>query len=187
MEQLLIRECEELARQAMEELLSQASTREDDIVVVGCSTSEVAGMEIGTSPQPEIAAALLRGLLAPVHRRRLFFAAQCCEHLNRALVINSQALLCHSLVQVNALPRPNAGGAFATAAWKMLEDPIAVEAVSAAAGIDIGGTMIGMHLRPVAVPVRLSVQSIGKAWISAARTRPKFVGGERTFYDETLL
>lgn len=183
----MLQEYTEAAHTAMMELLRKAATQPGDIVVVGCSTSEVAGRTIGTAPVPDIAAALLRGLAPPLQERGLFLAAQCCEHLERALVIPAEAIKLHGLTRVNAIPQPKAGGSFATAAYQLLENPVLVRNVQAVAGIDIGSTLIGMHLQPVVVPVRLSLNSIGHATLVAARTRPCFVGGSRAVYDEKLL
>ncbi len=180
---------EQLAAQAMEELLACAKPDAGQIVVVGCSSSEVSGARIGTAPAPDIGEALVRGMLPLLQARGLFLAAQCCEHLNRALVVEAEALHAHGLVRVNALPRPEAGGSFATAAWHALRAPVLAEGVQAVAGIDIGSTLIGMHLHRslVAVPVRLSAGQIGRAPVTAARTRPRFIGGARAAYDDTLL
>lgn len=175
-----------LAQSAMEELLSLAAWEAGEIVVVGCSSSEVAGWEIGSKSSPELAAALVAGLLGPLREKGLYLAAQCCEHLNRALILEKEALRAHRLEQVNVVPRAKAGGAFATAAWQAMEHPVAAERVAAVAGLDIGATLIGMHLRPVAVPLRLSIKQIGKANVMAARTRPKFIGGARAHYDDGL-
>lgn len=177
----------ELAARAMEELLESAAVEPGDIIIVGCSSSEVAGNRIGTAPMPDLAADIVAGLLPPLRQRGLWLAAQCCEHLNRALVIEREAARVHGLVRVNALPRPGAGGSFATAAWQAMQAPTLAETVQAAAGLDIGATLIGMHLRRVAVPVRLSLAAIGEASLTAARTRPPFIGGGRAVYDETIL
>lgn len=178
---------EKLAESAMEELLKSAATLPGDIVVVGCSTSEIAGQAIGKGSVPAIGEEIVAGLLPPIRRRGLYLAAQCCEHLNRSLVVEAAALRAHHLTRVNALPRPGAGGSFATAAWQACEAPALAQSVFAAAGLDIGATLIGMHLRPVAVPVRLSVARIGEAGLTAARSRPPFIGGARAHYDDTLL
>jgi len=172
---------------AVKQLLSIANPESNDIVVVGCSTSEVAGKEIGTSPGIEIAGALLEGILPTLRENGLFLAAQCCEHLERALVVEKEALKVHGLIRVNAIPKPTAGGSFAAQAYKMFDEPVLVQAVMAGAGLDIGQTMIGMHLRPVVVPLRLGIKKIGEAPLLGARTRPRFVGGERAVYDESLL
>lgn len=177
----------EQARRAVQDLLEVARLSPGDIVVVGCSTSEVGGHRLGTASVPEVGVELARGILAPLAEAGLFLAAQCCEHLDRVLIVERDALARHALTQVNVVPQPKAGGSFATAAYGLFAAPVAVEAVQAAAGIDIGGTLIGMHLRQVAVPVRLSVTHIGEAPVSAARTRPKLVGGSRAVYDESLL
>lgn len=175
------------AHSAITELLKVARTQPGEMVVVGCSTSEVAGSAIGTCPGPDIAAALLKGLLPPLKEHGLFLAAQCCEHLERALVVEAAAAKALQLERVNALPQPKAGGSFATAAFQLFEQPVLVARVQAVAGLDIGNTLMGMHLRPVVVPVRLSITKIGQAPLVAARTRPRFVGGSRAVYDDALL
>lgn len=183
----MLQEYRSAGENAVLELLSQARLTRGDLLVVGCSTSEVAGRQIGTTPGPEIARALLEGMLPVLEAQGVFLAAQCCEHLNRALILETCALEMHRLTPVNVVPQPKAGGSFATAAWQMFHCPAAVEYVQAAAGLDIGDTLIGMHLRPVAVPVRLSLRKIGEANLVAARTRPKFIGGIRAIYNENLL
>lgn len=178
---------EKQAREAMETLLAQAKCRPGDLVVVGCSSSEIIGSKIGTASSPEIAQAVLDGLLPVVQAQGLFLAAQCCEHLNRALIVERAAAERFGYEPVNVIPQPKAGGSFATAAWARFVEPVAVEFVRAQAGLDIGGTLIGMHLKHVAVPVRLPVSHIGEAILLAARVRPKFVGGARAHYNEALL
>lgn len=178
---------EKQAREAMEALLAQAKCKPGDLVVVGCSSSEIIGSKIGTASSPEIAQAVLDGLLPVVQAQGLFLAAQCCEHLNRALIVERAAAERFGYEPVNVIPQPKAGGSFATAAWARFDEPVAVEFVRAQAGLDIGGTLIGMHLKHVAVPVRLPVSHIGEAILLAARVRPKFVGGVRAHYNEALL
>ncbi len=173
------------AREAAEELITLARLRPGQILVVGCSTSEVRGARIGTDSAPQTAAALFGAIQAVCQAHGVYLAAQCCEHLNRALVIERAAL--PGAEPVNAVPRPKAGGSFATAAYAGLREPIVVEHLRADAGLDIGGTLIGMHLREVAVPVRLRRRQIGQALVLAARTRPKFIGGARAEYDPALL
>ena len=172
------------ARKATEELLEAAHLETGDIFVVGCSSSEIRGGRIGHDSSMEVAAAVLAGVLPPLQEQGVYLAAQCCEHLNRALIVEREYALAHGLEIVCVKPQPKAGGSFATTAYENFRDPVAVEEVSAAAGIDIGGTLIGMHLKRVAVPVRLSVKTIGKAAILCARTRPKFIGGSRAVYPE---
>ncbi|MCI8500941.1 MAG: TIGR01440 family protein [Oscillospiraceae bacterium] len=174
-------------RQAAEELLAAASCRERDIFVVGCSSSEILGEKIGTHSSEEAAKAVLEGLYPVLKERGIYLAAQCCEHLNRALILEREAAAYYRLPICNVQPQPKAGGSFATAAYAAFFDPVAVEAVEAAVGMDIGDTLIGMHLRSVAVPVRLSVKKIGEANLVCARTRPKFIGGERAHYRLDLL
>ena len=175
------------ARQAVSELLEVARLEPGDLFVVGCSSSEVGGGKIGSNSSPEIAQAVFQGLYPPLKERGIYLAAQCCEHLNRALILEREAAAYYRLPICNVQPQPKAGGSFATAAYAAFFDPVAVEAVEAAVGMDIGDTLIGMHLRSVAVPVRLSVKKIGEANLVCARTRPKFIGGERAHYRLDLL
>lgn len=177
------------AAAAMQALVEEAGLHAGEIVVVGCSSSEVGGHKIGTDSSPEVARAILEGILPILGRNGLYLAAQCCEHLGRALVVEYDAAVRYGLAAVNVIPQPKAGGSFATAAYAAFHHPVAVESLhaQAAAGLDIGGTLIGMHLRPVAVPLRLSMRQLGNAILLAARTRPKFVGGGRAVYDSNLL
>ncbi len=173
------------AAQAAEELCEQARLGPGSILVVGCSTSEVRGSRIGTDSAPDTGGDLVEAILAVLKPRGVFLAAQCCEHLNRCLIVERSAV--PGLEPVNVVPQPKAGGSFATAAYARFSDPVAVEHIRADAGLDIGGTLIGMHLKEVAVPGRLPLRPIGQAPLLAARTRPKFIGGSRAKYDETLL
>ena len=153
-----------------------------ELLVVGCSSSEIAGGTIGHMSSPQIGEAVCRGVLRACQERGCQAAFQCCEHLNRALIVERQVARARGLEAVCVVPQPKAGGSLATAAWRQLKEPVAVEALRADAGLDIGGTLIGMHLRPVAVPVRLETRQMGQALILAARTRPKLIGGERACY-----
>ena len=167
------------------ELCDRAGLHKGDTVVVGCSTSEIVGSKIGTDSSPEVAEAVCAALMGAAEERGVYLAFQCCEHLNRAIVIEREAAL--GLERVNVLPQPKAGGSMATAAYASMRDPVVVEEIKADAGIDIGFTLIGMHLKRVAVPLRLENDRIGEAKVLAARVRPKFIGGSRAVYDETLL
>ena len=171
-------------KQAAEELLTAANLHSGDIVVVGCSSSEVIGSRIGTDSRPEVAEEIFCALQSVLAPKGLFLAAQCCEHLNRALVIERAAAEKFMYDEVCVRPMPKAGGSFATAVYDAMTDPVVVEHVKAKAGLDIGNTLIGMHLRDVAVPLRLSVKKIGQAHLNAAYTRPKLIGGERAHYPE---
>lgn len=164
------------------ELIQTAELKSGDILVVGCSTSEVLGSKIGTASSPDTAEALFRGIYKAANESGIHLAAQCCEHLNRALIIERKVALERGYEIVCVVPKPKAGGSFATAAYKGFDDPVAVEYIRADAGIDIGDTLIGMHLKAVAVPVRLSENTVGQARIICARTRPKYIGGERACY-----
>ena len=179
---------EEIRAQAVlaaEELTEKARLKSGQIVIVGCSSSEICGQKVGSASSPETADAVFSGLYKVFREKGIYRAAQCCEHLNRAVILERAAAGTREIV--NVVPFPKAGGSFATAAWRELSDPVAVEEIEADAGLDIGGTLIGMHLKKVAVPLRLSIDHIGEAILLCARTRPKFIGGVRAHYDETLL
>lgn len=167
------------------EIIEKASLKENQILVVGCSTSEITGNKIGTFSCPDTAEEVFAGVKKAADEKGIFVAAQCCEHLNRAIIIEESAV--NSYDVVNVVPQPKAGGSFATAAYKHFTNPVAVEEIKADAGIDIGFTMIGMHLKKVAVPVRLEHNKIGAATVLGARVRPKFIGGERAIYNNDLL
>ena len=172
------------AKNAAEELVEKAHLTAGKIVVVGCSTSETLGSNLGSHSVPEVGKALFEALQSVFKPRGIYIAAQCCEHLNRTIIVERDAVPFAEIV--NVVPQPKAGGSFATACYQAFEHPVAIEHIKADAGIDIGGTLIGMHLREVAVPLRLQQNHIGKAIVLAARTRPKFIGGDRAHYDESL-
>ena len=167
-----------------EELIEKANLKAGQILVVGCSTSEVLGSKIGTNSNPDTAKEIFRALHDTANQYGIDLAIQCCEHLNRAIITERKAVPFGEIV--NVVPQPKAGGSLATAAYAGFADPVAVEEIKADAGIDIGFTLIGMHLKKVAVPVRLEHNRIGEAMIVAARTRPKFIGGERAVYSDDL-
>ena len=173
------------AAEAAEELVEKAGLGSGNIVVIGCSTSEVCGEMIGSASVPEAAEAIYMGLSDVFSPKGIYIAAQCCEHLNRAIIIEREAAKGCEIV--NVVPQPKAGGSFATAAYKFANDPVALEEIKADAGLDIGMTLIGMHLKKVAVPLRLERKTIGSATLNAARVRPKFIGGERAHYDSNLM
>lgn len=177
----------EEAYRAAKELLEVAKLEEDQLLVVGCSTSEVGGVTIGTFSSPELAEAVFGGLYQATQEAGVYLAAQCCEHLNRALILEKEAAERYGYEIVNVVPQPKAGGSFATAAYKAFDCPVAVEHIKAHAGMDIGDTLIGMHLRDVAVPVRIRTREIGDAHVVCARTRLKYIGGERAQYDTTVM
>ncbi len=175
------------AREGLLALLEVAKLEKGDIFVVGCSSSEIIGGTIGKNSDLDAAKAVFDGIYPVLKERGIYLAAQCCEHLNRAIIIEKAAARAYGLEQVNVVPQKKAGGSFATQAYAAFDEPCAVEHILAAAGMDIGGTLIGMHLREVAVPVRTSVDCIGEARVVYARTRFKFVGGERAVYNEDLM
>ena len=178
------------SRQAVKEILEAARLREGSLFVIGCSSSEILGDQIGTATNLESAQAVYEGIIPLLKENGILAAAQCCEHLNRALVVERETMEHYGFEQVNAIPQPNhAGGAFATVCYERFDDPVLVEDIRgrADAGIDIGGTMIGMHMHSVVVPMRTSIRKIGEAPIICARHRPKYVGGKRAIYDDNLI
>lgn len=175
----------EQTKAAISELCENANLKEGNIVVVGCSTSEVVGATIGTNSNYEVAGEIFNALYDYTKSKGLFLAIQCCEHLNRAIITERTAVPFAECV--NVMPQPKAGGSVATQAYLGFEEPVALEEIKADAGLDIGLTMIGMHLKKVAVPLRLKNNTIGEALVVAARTRPKFIGGARAVYNDELL
>ena len=172
------------AQQIICEFTEAARLRPGQLMVIGCSSSEIVGARIGKGGSLEVAEAVLAGIYPHLQEKGIRLAVQCCEHLNRALIMERADAEQRGYEIVNAVPHTRAGGSFATAVWAAMEDPVAVEAIQADAGIDIGGTLIGMHLKRVAVPVRLSMNRLGQALLLCARTRPKYIGGERAHYME---
>ncbi len=168
------------------ELISVAKPKKGSVLVVGCSTSEVLGSRPGTNSAPSVGEAICSGIMRACNKAEIFLAAQCCEHLNRAIIVEEELANKLNLERVNAKPMPKAGGSFPTALWKTLKSPCTVEKIKADLGLDIGLVLIGMCLKEVAVPLRLTNCKIGSAPIVAARTRPKFIGGERACYEEEL-
>lgn len=169
-------------KSAVEELLDRSGLKKGSLLVVGCSSSEILGERIGKGSSPEVGIAVAETVLSVLNERGIFLAAQCCEHLNRALVVEREASYNFMLDEVSVRPMPKAGGSFAAAVFDLMDDPVVVEYVKADAGLDIGCTLIGMHLKAVAVPLRLSVRKIGSASVNSAYTRPKLIGGNRAHY-----
>lgn len=169
----------------MKELGERAKLKAGDIVVIGCSTSEIIGSKIGTNSSPDVARIVFKAIYEYANKMEWHLAFQCCEHLNRAIVVERDTVPGAEIV--NVVPQPKAGGSMAAQAYQHFENPVVIEEIEADAGIDIGFTLIGMHLKKVAVPVRLENNKIGEATILAARTRPRFIGGIRAVYNEELL
>lgn len=174
-------ECEIIIK----ELIEKTKLKKGDVLVVGCSTSEVVGDTIGTNSNIQVAEEIFDAIYSILKKNGIYLAVQCCEHLNRAIVTEKDAVLGSEIV--NVVPKAKAGGSLATIAYQKFKNPVVVEEIKADAGLDIGDTLIGMHLKKVAVPVRLSTNTLGKAHITCARVRPKFIGGVRAIYDENLL
>lgn len=175
------------ANSAILEILEKAKLKKGDVFVVGCSSSTVAGEAIGTASSIDIAKAIFDGIYPELTKRGIFLAAQCCEHLNRAIITEKAVAEAQNREPVNVVPQPKAGGSFATTAYNTFKEPVALEHIKADAGMDIGGVLIGMHLKEVAVPLTLKTKKIGDANITSARTRLKFIGGERAHYNKDLM
>ena len=178
----MLDDIKEAAKNVGAEFVNKARLQPGQMVVVGCSTSEIAGKSIGSGGSPEIGTIVFETLYHVFAEKGIKLAAQCCEHLNRAIVVESSDAAGYEIVSV--IPQPDAGGAFATAAYKRFNAPVVIEEIQADAGLDIGGTLIAMHLKRVAVPIRLEHTHIGKAVVTAAYTRPKLIGGVRAKYAE---
>lgn len=176
---------EQQAEAILTEVAEMADLRPGQILVIGCSTSEVLGKQIGKAGSEEVASALYRAIDKVRQSRGFALAFQCCEHLNRALVVESKTMEKYDLEEVSVVPVPSAGGSMAAHAYARMSSPVVVESIKAHAGIDIGNTLIGMHLRAVAVPIRPSTRRIGEAHVTAARTRPKLIGGARAVYERS--
>lgn len=179
-------EVTEKARNIVIDIIEQSKLKNGDIFLIGCSTSTIFGEAYGSSSSMDIAKALFEGIYPELESRGIYIAVQCCEHLNRAIILSEKIAEKLGIDIVNVVPQPKAGGSFATVAYERIDMPVAVEHIRADAGMDIGGVLIGMHLKEVAVPLNLKENMIGKAHITAARTRPKFIGGERAHYDESM-
>ena len=176
-----LKKLEQDAYEAACEILETAKLKAGNLFVVGCSTSEVIGGRIGTASSPETAQAVFAGIYRATKEYNVYLATQCCEHLNRSLILEREAAEKYGYEEVNVVPQPKAG------AYHTFAEPVAVEHIKAHAGMDIGDTFIGMHLKDVAVPVRISKKQLGEAHLTCARTRAKFVGGVRAVYDEAKL
>ncbi|MGO4889145.1 TIGR01440 family protein [Anaerobacillus sp. MEB173] len=167
---------------ALDDLYDSFPMSEAHLLVVGTSTSEVIGERIGTSGTVEVAEGIFSAIKVLQQKSGVQVAFQCCEHLNRALVMERSTALKYGYEMVSVVPSLKAGGSMATYAYQNLSDPVVVEFIKADAGIDIGDTLIGMHLKHVAVPVRSKVKQIGEAHVAMAKTRPKYIGGPRAEY-----
>ena len=173
------------ARACVNEIVEASGIKNGQVFVVGCSTSEICGDMIGSNSSLEVAKAVFSAIYEELTKKGIYLASQCCEHLNRAIIIEREAAEAIGMSDhiVTVVPQPKAGGSFATCAYYTFKEPVALEEIQADAGIDIGGTLIGMNLKRVAVPVKLTNNTIGSANVLAARTRPKYIGGIRAAYD----
>lgn len=169
-------------RRALLELIEKASLKENDIFVLGGSSSEVQGGQIGKNSSLEIGETIIKEVLEILNEKKIYLAVQGCEHINRALVVERELAEKKDLEIVSVVPALHAGGSMALAAYKYMKDPVMVEHIVAKAGMDIGDTEIGMHVKFVQVPVRLSIKEIGKGHLTALSSRPKLIGGERAVY-----
>lgn len=183
MDEALLEEIRLTLRQAVDALAEAGHIQPGGLIVLGCSTSEVAGARIGKGSVPELGKVIARAMLEACQAHGLEAAFQCCEHLNRAVVMEQRVLKELRLTQVRAIPQPKAGGSVPAAAWKLLEQPALAMAVQADAAIDVGDTLVGMHIRPVAVPLRLDVNHVGHANLVMAYSRLPYIGGSRAVYE----
>ena len=176
------------ASQVINEVMEKAKLKEGQLFIIGCSSSETIGERMGTASSKDAAQAIYSAVVSELQSRNIRVAVQCCEHLNRAVVVERETAEHYGFEEVNVIPQPHAGGAFAVEAYKNFKDPVVVESIEAKAdaGLDIGGVLIGMHIHPVVVPLRMEHKNIGKAVIIAARRRPKYVGGVRAVYSDSL-
>ncbi len=182
----MIEKLRQEARELALQFCEGAKIKKGQLVVMGSSSSEIRGSKIGSDSSLEVAEAVFGEIYKVITEKGAYLAVQCCEHLNRALIVEREALKNDTDI-VNAVPQLHAGGAFAMTAYKTFKNPVAVEHIRADAGIDIGSTLIGMHLKEVAVPVRIKQKNIGAAYVVCARTRPKYIGGERARYNDELM
>jgi uncharacterized protein (TIGR01440 family) len=180
-----IQEWETQVSTILESFFKQVELKPGQLLVIGCSTSEVVGQKIGTAGTMEIAEMIFQQLMNFQRQLGIRYAFQCCEHLNRALVVDRETAISRNYEEVSVIPIRNAGGAMATYAFEHLPDAVVVEEVSADAGIDIGNTLIGMHLKRVAVPIRTEHKKVGEAHVTLAKTRPKLIGGVRAVYERS--
>ena len=181
--EVMAREAEEVFSACVDELKTAGQLPAGSVVVLGCSTSEVAGAKIGKGSVPELGAVIARAMIAACAKHGLRAAFQCCEHLNRAVVMEREVLKEYGCVQVRAIPQPKAGGSVPAAAWKQLREPVLAQAIQADAAIDVGDTLVGMHIRPVAVPLRGAYRRLGSANLVQAYSRLPYIGGARAVYE----
>ncbi len=179
---IFAQEIKKSAESLIIELLNTINLCKGQILVIGCSSSEVLGNKIGKGSSYDAAKLIFDSIYPILKEKGIYIAAQCCEHLNRALIIERECTEKYGYEPVSVVPKAKAGGSFATVAYENMDMPVVVEHIRAHAGIDIGDTLIGMHLKDVAVPLRLSVKNIGNANVVCAYTRPKFIGGSRAVY-----
>ncbi|MBD8004455.1 TIGR01440 family protein [Bacillus norwichensis] len=184
---MAIEQWQEEVRTLLDECRENLPIGEGKVLVIGCSTSEIAGQKIGTSGTIEPATILYEELKKFADDKKIHLAFQCCEHLNRALVVERETASENGWEEVTVIPVRKAGGSMATCAYSQMKDPVVVEFIKADAGIDIGDTFIGMHLKHVAVPIRVNQKSIGDAHVTIATTRPKLIGGVRAVYEMQKL
>ena len=168
---------------AVDALCSAGHIAPGGVIVLGCSTSEVAGARIGKGSVPELGEVIADAMLSACAAHGVHAAFQCCEHLNRAIVMEESVLRSRCLMQVNAVPQPKAGGSVPSAAWKRFSRPALAAFIQADAAIDIGDTLVGMHIRPVAVPLRIEYDHVGHANLVMAYSRLPYIGGSRAVYE----
>ena len=172
---------------AIRELIDIVKPEPGSIFLLGGSTSEIQGKEIGSATDLKLGKKIIKRVIKIMDESELYLAVQGCEHINRSLVIEKKCQLLYHFPEVNVIPQRHAGGAFSTEAFELFKNPVTVESMEADLGIDIGDALIGMHLKNIAVPVRLSIKEIGEAHLTAAMTRLKLVGGVRAKYRDSKI
>lgn len=182
-----LKEIKDQTKQVVEEVLDLSNLQKGQIFILGLSSSEVIGGHIGKNSSIEVGEVIVETVLDILTPKGIYLAVQGCEHLNRALVVERELAIQKDLEIVNVLPTLHAGGSGQLAAFKYMKDPVEVEFITAQAGVDIGDTAIGMHIRHVQVPVRPSLREIGQAHITALASRPKLIGGARAAYQEDKI
>ncbi|MGK4466361.1 TIGR01440 family protein [Mammaliicoccus sciuri] len=169
-------------KQLLNELKSIDFFNNQELCIIGCSTSEVKGSKIGSDGSIDVAKVIYESLDFIHKETGVHFAFQGCEHINRAITIEREIFDPYTMTEVSVVPQANAGGSLSTYAYQHMKDPIVVEHIKCDKGIDIGQTLIGMHLKHVAVPVSIETKRIGEAIVTIAKSRPKLIGGERAKY-----
>ncbi|MGM0212797.1 TIGR01440 family protein [Enterococcus sp. AZ109] len=175
-------ELKETLTTIVNDILAEAELKPGNVFVLGCTTSEIVGGMIGKNSSKEVGEWVIETLKELLDPKDIYLAVQGCEHINRALVVERELAEKKDWEVVNVKPVLHAGGSCSVAAFEQFTDPVEVEHIIAQAGVDIGDTSIGMHVKHVQVPVRPSIKELGGAHVTALRSRAKYIGGPRANY-----